>query len=106
MTPRGIRPRDLTDLIGIRAVGTPFADRQAVLLATGFRPFFLLAALLGAAWVPLWIAVLVGYAPIASHFGPVGWHSHEMIFGYAAIAAAIVLTLLTWACVLAQGGQA
>lgn len=26
--------------------------------------------------------------------------------GYAAIAAAIVLTLLTWACVLAQGGQA
>ncbi|MCA9670939.1 MAG: NnrS family protein [Myxococcales bacterium] len=69
-----------------------------MLLATGFRPFFLLAALLGAAWVPLWIAVLVGYAPIASHFGPVGWHSHEMIFGYAAavIAGFLLTAVQNW----------
>ncbi len=52
--------------------------------ALGFRPFFLLAGysglLLMGLWVGLWHA---GLLPDA-YYGTVGWHSHEMLFGYAA----------------------
>jgi uncharacterized protein involved in response to NO len=64
-----------------------------VLLALGFRPFFLLAALaaiaLILAWVLLWHR---GFTPDA-YYGRVGWHSHEMLFGYAtAVVAGFLLT--------------
>lgn len=52
------------------------------LFALGFRPFYLLAALLAALSVPLWalqFSGLLGHAYLA---GPV-WHAHEMLFGFA-----------------------
>jgi uncharacterized protein involved in response to NO len=57
----------------------------------GFRPFYLLAALLAAVAVPLWIAQYLGWIdwPRAG----LGWHMHEMVFGMAV--AVIVGFLLT-----------
>jgi uncharacterized protein involved in response to NO len=61
--------------------------------ALGFRPFFLLAGISAFAMMGVWIAVLTGYAPLATYFDPVGWHSHEMLFGYtAAVIGGFLLT--------------
>ena len=62
-------------------------------LALGFRPFFLLAGLgavtLILTWTLLWHR---GLAPEA-YYSRVGWHSHEMLFGYAvAVVAGFLLT--------------
>ncbi len=62
-------------------------------LALGFRPFFLLAGLgavaLVLAWTLLWHR---GLTPEA-YYGRIGWHSHEMLFGYAtAVVAGFLLT--------------
>jgi len=51
------------------------------ILALGFRPFFLLAAVFGVVLVPLWPWMLVGRVGLGTTLGPVGWHAHEMIFG-------------------------
>jgi uncharacterized protein involved in response to NO len=61
--------------------------------ALGFRPFFLLAAgaalALMMAWLPMWIGQL---EPVR-YYGLIGWHSHEMLFGYAsAVIAGFLLT--------------
>jgi uncharacterized protein involved in response to NO len=67
--------------------------RNAI-LALGFRPFFLLAGLAAAALIALWLFVWMGHLPVAgAYFGAVGWHSHEMLFGYAtAVIAGFLLT--------------
>lgn len=67
--------------------------RGPALLGRGFRPFFLLAALHAALFVPLWLAVLHGLAPGAGWLDPFAWHGHEMVFGFAC--AAIAGFLLT-----------
>jgi len=59
--------------------------------ALGFRPFFLLAGAAGVilmlVWLMLWHGLQEGY------YGQVGWHSHEMLFGYAvAVIAGFLLT--------------
>lgn len=63
------------------------------LLSHGFRPFFLLAALYGALFLPLWLAAFVESLPVKVAFHPVVWHGHEMVFGFAA--AAVCGFLLT-----------
>ena len=63
------------------------------LFALGFRPFFLLAALLAAVFVPLWIALFSGVLPLTPVLPGLLWHGHEMVFGFAA--AVIVGFLLT-----------
>ncbi|MCA9770960.1 MAG: NnrS family protein [Myxococcales bacterium] len=64
--------------------------------ALGFRPFFLLAAGSAIALVGVWIAVFVFGAPLATLYGPLGWHGHEMIYGYAAaVIAGFLLTAVT-----------
>lgn len=65
----------------------------APLLANGFRPFFLGAAL----WLPLalliWLLELVGLFAPASHPAPPAWHPHEALFGgVGAIVAGFLLT--------------
>lgn len=58
----------------------------------GFRPFYLLAALLAAVSVPLWVLQFSGWLahPV---FEAASWHAHEMIFGYAlAIVIGFLLT--------------
>ena len=67
--------------------------RPYVLFALGFRPFYLLAAGLAAAWIPLWVIVWHGHFVIPSGFSTVGWHTHEMLFGFTS--AVLVGFLLT-----------
>ncbi len=62
------------------------------LWALGFRPFYLLAALLAVVSIPLWALQATGFLDHAYLRGP-AWHAHEMLFGYAL--AVIVGFLLT-----------
>jgi len=52
------------------------------LLRLGFRPFYLLAALLAALAIPLWLAGYYGHLPALPKVG-LPWHAHEMVFGFA-----------------------
>jgi uncharacterized protein involved in response to NO len=64
-----------------------------VLFAVGFRPFFLLAGFFAVASVGLWAPAFVNGATLTTYYGAIGWHSHEMIFGYsAAVIAGFLLT--------------
>jgi uncharacterized protein involved in response to NO len=69
------------------------APRGFALFNLGFRPFYLLAALFGAAAVVAWVASIEGrIAPPGVHAG-VAWHAHEMVFGFAlAVIAGFLLT--------------
>jgi uncharacterized protein involved in response to NO len=64
------------------------------LWATGFRPFFLVAAAIAVVLVPLWLLVLGGtLPPTTTYLTPMGWHAHEMVFGFAcAVVAGFLLT--------------
>ena len=48
----------------------------------GFRPFYLLAAIFAALAVPLWLAVYSAGMTALPQVG-LGWHMHEMVFGFA-----------------------
>jgi uncharacterized protein involved in response to NO len=83
------------------ASGTPSSARrgasaalgQVPLLAYGFRPFFLLAALFAALAVPLWLTAYMGAVALPSPLPASLWHGHEMLFGYgAAVLAGFLLT--------------
>jgi uncharacterized protein involved in response to NO len=64
-----------------------------VLFVLGFRPFFLLSGLFAILSIALWVPTFVGWLPLNSYYGQIGWHSHEMIFGYtAAVIAGFLLT--------------
>lgn len=66
------------------------------ILALGFRPFFLLAAIFGATAVPLWLLIYQGSLEPVSHLPPTVWHGHEMVFGFAiAVVAGFLLTAAT-----------
>jgi uncharacterized protein involved in response to NO len=72
--------------------------RNAI-LALGFRPFFLLAGLAAVVLMALWLFVWMGRLPAAgAYYGTVGWHSHEMLFGYAAavIAGFLLTAVRNW----------
>ncbi|MGE0494370.1 MAG: NnrS family protein [Vulcanimicrobiota bacterium] len=63
------------------------------LFSAGFRPFFLAAGLTAAGLVPAWLAVLSGHLPAPGYYGPLYWHSHEMVFGFGtAMLAGFLLT--------------
>lgn len=65
------------------------------LFATGFRLFFLGAAVLSGAAIVVWALVFLGKAPAASpsYFPPLIWHMHEMVYGYiGAVIAGFLLT--------------
>lgn len=79
----------------------PENERQARLmrllpfLRAGFRPFFFG----GAAWalivVILWVLAMSGTIRIPTHFDPLAWHRHEMLFGYlGAVVAGFLLTAI------------
>ena len=62
-------------------------------LALGFRPFFLLAGVAAVALVAVWPAMWGGLLAASPYYGTIGWHSHEMLFGYAvAVIAGFLLT--------------
>lgn len=63
------------------------------LFALGFRPFFLFSGLFAILAIALWVPTFAGWLPLNSYYGQIGWHSHEMIFGYtAAVIAGFLLT--------------
>jgi uncharacterized protein involved in response to NO len=73
--------------------GASLALGQLPLLAYGFRPFFLLAAIFAALAVPLWLAAYTGALALPSPLPASLWHGHEMLFGYAAaVLAGFLLT--------------
>ena len=64
------------------------------LFRLGFRPFFLLGPLFGAAALGYFILLLAGTTDfLPSTWDAIAWHRHEMLFGYAgAIIAGFLLT--------------
>jgi len=66
--------------------------------ALGFRPFFLLAGLAAIILLGTWLALAVGQLSPPAHYDLVGWHSHEMLFGYAAavIAGFLLTAVRNW----------
>ncbi|MFC1684945.1 NnrS family protein [Pseudomonadota bacterium] len=61
--------------------------------ALGFRPFFLCAGAAGTLLLPLWLAFWSGALQPTPYYGGIGWHSHEMLFGYStAVLAGFLLT--------------
>ncbi|MEE8338958.1 MAG: NnrS family protein [Xanthomonadales bacterium] len=62
--------------------------------ATGFRPFFLGAAVLAISTMVMWMGVYLLQWPIRfTGISTFHWHAHEMIFGYAmAVIAGFLLT--------------
>ncbi len=64
-----------------------------MLLGTGFRPFFLGAALLASVAMAAWALVLGGQLSWVGPLNPFHWHAHEMVFGFTlAIVAGFLLT--------------
>lgn len=64
-----------------------------VFFALGFRPFFGAAGVSAVLLIVSWLAIWSGGIWKPSYYGFIGWHSHEMLFGYAtAIIAGFLLT--------------
>lgn len=62
-------------------------------LTVGLRPFYLAAGLFAALSLPLWIAQIRGLVRIQGYLQFLTWHSHEMLFGFAAaVLAGFLLT--------------
>jgi len=68
----------------VRAPTAQTVARRFALFDLGFRPFYLLAALLAALNIPLWVAQWHGVVPQAGQLTGMAWHAHEMVFGFAA----------------------
>jgi len=69
-----------------RPVPRGIANSGPPVLSYGFRPFFLLAGVAACFDMIVWIGALSGYWDVGGPEGPVAWHAHEMLFGYAAAA--------------------
>src|SRR5689334_5465638 len=68
------------------------------LLSYGFRPFFLLAALIAVLDMTLWVGALSGAIVVGGASGPISWHAHEMLFGYgtAALCGYLLTAVPNW----------
>ncbi|HWT57660.1 MAG TPA: NnrS family protein [Rhizobium sp.] len=65
------------------------------LFSYGFRPFFLAAAIWAIVGIGLWTAFLNYSVALASDYGTLYWHAHEMLFGFApAVLAGFLLTAI------------
>jgi uncharacterized protein involved in response to NO len=74
----------------------PSHYQRGALFNLGFRPFYLCGAAFGAVALTVWLLVLSG-VPLSGGYllraDPIGWHAHEMVFGFAAaIIAGFLLT--------------
>lgn len=78
-------------LVGIQE---PIARRPRwAPLALAFRPFFILAGASAVVLIALWAWAYSQGEVAANYYGYIGWHSHEMLFGYAsAVIAGFLLT--------------
>ena len=71
---------------------------MTVFFALGFRPFFLLSGILAVVLIAVWVPAFVGWHSFSNYYGQIGWHSHEMIFGYtcAVIAGFLLTAVRNW----------
>lgn len=69
-----------------------------VVFNLGFRPFFLLSGAFAIILIALWIPVFTGGRALSTYYGQIGWHSHEMIFGYTVgvIAGFLLTSVRNW----------
>lgn len=67
-------------------------------LRGGFRPFFLGAAGWGVIAILVWLCALAGTITLPTGFDAVGWHRHEMLFGFvgAAVAGFLLTAIPNW----------
>ena len=64
-------------------------------LSYGFRPFFLLGSIFGAAAIMAWLPEFFGEISIPTAFAPRDWHVHEMLFGFLpAVVTGFLLTAI------------
>lgn len=62
-------------------------------MSGGFRPFFFLAAVFAALAVPIWLAAFTFGVSIGPDSDALGWHAHEMVYGYiGAVLAGFLMT--------------
>ncbi len=59
----------------------PWSGKHAV-WALAFRPFYLLASVLAVVAIPVWLAQYLGWFQFSPRVS-LGWHMHEMVFGFA-----------------------
>lgn len=86
---------------GLLCIGgrTPVAASVSpAILASGFRPFFVLAAAVAATSILLWLLLLKGAFVVDSGFGIIDLHAHEMLFGFtgAVIAGFLLTAIKNW----------
>ena len=69
------------------------AYKGPLMLASGYRPFFLMAAFYAVVALGVWLAALGGHLPIDTY-----WHGHEMVFGFgvAAISGFLMAATPKW----------
>ena len=80
-------------ILNISSPGKQVPPERFSLFELGFRPFFLLAGLAAAVLMMTWVVVMASDAAFDSYYGRVGWHGHEMLFGFAvAVIAGFLLT--------------
>ena len=93
--PLGDRPPTPSRIQGL----TPFA--------LGFRPFFSVAALAAILLMGLWLGFWSGRLPLPRYYGAIGWHSHEMLFGYtvAVIAGFLLTAVRNWTGIPTPSGR-
>ncbi|MBB6255112.1 NnrS family protein [Nitrospirillum iridis] len=77
---------------------TPAPYAGPILLAEGFRPFFLAAAVWAAVALGLWVALMSGAIAGPRGLDPLAWHIHEMLFGFvmAGVAGFILTAIPNW----------
>jgi uncharacterized protein involved in response to NO len=69
-----------------------------VVFNLGFRPFFLLSGVFAVILMALWVPAFTGGHVLSTYYGQIGWHSHEMIFGYTVgvIAGFLLTAVRNW----------
>jgi len=74
------------------------AHSGPIILAYGFRPFFLGAGIWAITAMGLWIGALAAGIPIGGSYGGPAWHAHEMLFGYtsATLAGFLLTAIPNW----------
>ncbi len=72
--------------------------KSFALFNLGFRPFFLLAAFSAIILMGTWVLAYVNIIQLNTYYGFIDWHSHEMLFGYAAavIAGFLLTAVKNW----------
>ncbi|MDX2507218.1 MAG: NnrS family protein [Gammaproteobacteria bacterium] len=72
--------------------------KSFALFNLGFRPFFLLSAYFAAFLMAIWGLLYTNIIQLNTYYGLIDWHSHEMLFGYAAgvIAGFLLTAVRNW----------